>query len=173
VDPGHGGHDPGAGAVGYSSVPEKTIVLDISKNLAKNLSAAGAKVVMTRTNDTFIELDDRAATAEKYNAGLLVSIHADSCPKAHIAGPTVYIARSATRQSRRVAQNVVNAFNNAGIKSRGIREADFRVLVKHSKPSILVECGYLTNRTEASRLCSTSYRKKVAQIIAQGIINSF
>lgn len=171
VDAGHGGHDPGAGEVGYSAVPEKTINLAISKEVTRQLEALGAKVVMTRRGDYFVELDSRAAIAERNNADLLVSIHSDANRDTHIVGPTVYISRKASYQSRRLAESIDSSFSGAGIESNGIRSANFRVLTSHTRPAVLVECGFLTNKWDAERLNSNWYRVKIATVITDGISN--
>jgi N-acetylmuramoyl-L-alanine amidase len=171
VDAGHGGHDPGCGEVGYSRLPEKTLALAIAKDVETQLKACGARVIMTRTADYFVPLDERAAIADKHKAYLLLSIHIDSRPDEHVSGPTVYIANNASYQSRRVANSIHSSFVNAGIDSIGIRHADFRVLAKHSRPAVLVECGYLTNINDAQKLNDRLYQKKMANLIANGIIN--
>lgn len=173
VDPGHGGSDPGAGQVGYSKIPEKMIVLDIGLEMQKQLQSCGAEVVMTRNSDNFISLDSRAALAEQTGASLLVSIHADSAPNNGSAfGPTIYIAHNASSTSRKVAEQIDKSFQSEGLSSRGIRRADFRVLAKHSRPAVLVECGFLTNYSDASRLNSKWYRQKIARAIVDGINSS-
>lgn len=173
VDPGHGGKDPGAGSVGYSDRVEKVLNLDIAQELARRLKTKGANVVMTRNDDVFIELDDRAAMADSHNADLLVSIHCDSHSNRFISGATVYTARNRSWKSYKVAQNIVKSFNDSNIECRGIRESDFRVLAKHSRPSVLVECGYLTNAYEARELNNRWYRRKIAKTLAEAIADSF
>jgi len=170
VDAGHGGRDPGCGEVGYSRLPEKTLVLAIAKDIEIQLKACGAKVIMTRTADYFVPLDDRAETAEKYKADLLLSIHIDSCPKGYVSGPTVYTADKACYQSRKVANSIYSSFVTEGIGSKGIRYADFRVLAKHSRPAVLVECGYLTNIKDAQKLNNRWYQKKISKLISDGVI---
>lgn len=110
VDAGRGGRDPRCGEVGYSRLPEKTLVLAIAKDIETQLKACGARVIMTRTADYFVPLDDRAAIADKHKADLLLSIHINSCPKGYVSGPTVYIANKACYQSRRVANNIHSSF---------------------------------------------------------------
>lgn len=173
VDPGHGGKDPGAGEVGYSRLPEKTIVLAIAKEIETQLKACGARIIMTRTADYFVPLDDRAEIADKHKADLLLSIHIDSCPKGYVSGPTVYIANQACYQSRRVSDSIHSSFVAAGIGSKGIRHADFRVLAKHSQPAVLVECGYLTNSKDAQKLNNRWYQKKISKLISDGVILAF
>ena len=170
LDPGHGGKDPGAGEVGYSRLPEKTLVLAIAKEIETQLKACGARIIMTRTADYFVPLDDRAEIADKHKADILLSIHIDSCPKGYVSGPTVYIANQACYQSRRVADSIHSSFVSAGIGSKGIRHADFRVLAKHSRPAVLVECGYLTNSTDARKLNNRWYQKKISKLISDGVI---
>lgn len=169
VDAGHGGRDPGAGATGYSDVPEKTLVLSIARDVETLLKGQGGKVIMTRSGDSFVELDDRAAMADRYNADLLVSVHADSNKDRSISGPSEYVSRSASALSRRVASSIHKRFLDAGIASRGVRQADFRVISKHSRPAVLVETGYLTNATEARNLNMNGYRTRIAKAIVAGI----
>jgi N-acetylmuramoyl-L-alanine amidase len=171
IDAGHGGKDPGA--QGLSASPEKTINLDIATRLARLLEEAGAKVVTTRSSDRFIELDDRAALADRSRADLFVSIHADSAQRASASGTTIYVARNALSQSRHAARSIVAAFQRAGIECRGTDSAGFRVLVGHSRPAVLIECGFLTNRADASRLNTATYRAKLAAAISDGIVTHF
>lgn len=176
IDPGHGGKDPGTLGMkfgGSYGTPEKNINIDIAKKVAAKLSAMGANVRLTRTNDTFIELDSRAAMVAKYRADIFVSIHADYIGDSSISGPSCYVARQSSAQSSKTAKSIIREFEKNGIKTRGLRKANYRVLVKHPKPATLVEVGYLSNYREAKALNSSSYRSKVATIIANGIAKSF
>ena len=173
VDAGHGGKDPGAGEKTYSRTPEKTINLAIAKELQTRLKAKGARVIMSRTTDRFIDLDVRAAMPGKYKAHILVSIHADSNPSRYLNGVCVYVARNRSYKSFKTADNIKASVINSGIAFHKIGNRDFRVLAKHSKPAVLVECGYMTNRTDAKNLNNSWYRKKLATAIANGIANSF
>ncbi|MBN1343942.1 MAG: N-acetylmuramoyl-L-alanine amidase [Phycisphaerae bacterium] len=171
VDPGHGGRDPGAR--GLSALPEKTVNLKIATRVAALLSSRGASVTMTRTSDRFVELDDRAALAESKRVALFVSVHADANNSRSISGATIYVGRGASSASLSAAQHIQSAFRAAGIACRGIRDAGFRVLIGHSRPAVLVECGYLTNRQEAQLLNTVSYQVKIANAIADGIAGHF
>lgn len=167
IDAGHGGKDPGT--KGVSRMNEKSIVLLIANEAARLLQDRGATVVCTRTTDKFLELDQRAAIATKYQANLFVAIHADSAPRPSASGSTVYINRSATGASLRAARFIWRALTGAGIESRGIQRANYRVLVAHNRPAVLVECGFLTNRSDATQLNTQAYRSKVAAAIAKGV----
>ncbi len=171
VDAGHGGHD--RGARGVSSVPEKAVNLSIAMKVARTLRRGRANVITTRTRDRFVTLEDRAALADKSHADLFVSIHSDSAPNRNATGATVYIAENASARSRRAGKRIEAALRRAGIKTRGVRRAGFHVLVGHTRPAVLVECGYLTNRGEARRLGNDAYRTKVANAIADGISKHF
>jgi len=171
VDPGHGGVDPGAH--GLSRVPEKVIVLNIALELAGLLKESGANVIMTRRNDRFIELNERAAVAERNHADLFISIHADAFHRATADGATVLIGRTASRRSKKAARYIKAALERAGIYCRPIRPQPLRVCEAHSRPAVLVECGFLTNRLDAQNLNILHYRSKIALAIANGITDFF
>ncbi len=170
VDAGHGGRDPGAQAHGLT---EKEVNLSISMRLAQILRARGVTVTTTRDTDVFIPLDDRAAMADRVSADVLVSIHADAAERLEASGTTVFISRQASAESRDLAERINAAFVESGIESRGVRTAGFRVLVAHSKPAVLVECGFLTNEYDASRLARADYRQRLAQLIADAVTDHF
>ena len=169
VDPGHGGKDPGAGGVGFSPNREKVVNLEIAKKLAAELHARGARVIMTRTNDTFLELDQRAYLADKYHADLLISIHCDSHNDPTVSGATIYIARRPSTKSKRVAEQIRRSLKRNQIQVRGVRNANYRVLVKHSRPAVLIESGYMTNRGDAAKINNNHYQQRLARAIAEGV----
>jgi len=170
IDPGHGGKDPGApSALGFR---EKAINLAVARELASILDQRGFHAVLTRDRDVFLELEDRAAVANRSNADLFVSIHADSSESRSRNGFTVYTARGAGSQSRWAARAIVDAMTRTGLDSNGIREADYRVLVKTDCPAVLVEIGYLSNYWEAGRLRDPTMQRRLAQAIADGVVRS-
>jgi len=167
VDAGHGGKDPGA--KGISPSHEKHIALDLANQLASELRARGASVTMTRSKDVFIELEGRAAIAEKSRTDLFVSVHADSHANPTISGATIYIARNASGASRKIATAIEGAMKRSGVPVRGVRTAGFVVLIKHSRPAVLIESGYLTNSTDSRNLNDAAYRARLAKTLADGI----
>ena len=171
IDPGHGGRDPGAR--GFSRVPEKTIVLNVALELVSLLRESGANIIMTRQDDRFIELNERAAIAERNHADLFVSIHADAFRRATADGATVLIGRTASRRSKKAARYIKAALEHAGIYCRPIRPQQLRVCEAHSRPAVLVECGFLTNRLDAQNLNTPQYQFKIALAIANGITDFF
>jgi N-acetylmuramoyl-L-alanine amidase len=89
LDPGHGGHDPGA--LGLSGTQEKGVVIAVARELARDLQAGGRyRVMLTRTSDTYVPLRERVARAQDAKADLFLSIHADSHPDPDVRGASVY-----------------------------------------------------------------------------------
>jgi len=168
IDAGHGGRDTGAPGVG--PIQEKNVNLAIAMRVVQMLRERGVTVITTRGDDTFLSLNERAATADRTATDLFVSIHADSAPNPHATGATIYIASKALGASESAARRINASLLAAGIETRGVRSARFRVLVGHSRPAVLVECGYLTNRAEANRLASGGYQTRVARAIATGVL---
>lgn len=171
IDPGHGGKDPGARSIlGFY---EKTVNLSVALEVARLLEQKGLRVKMTRTNDYFVELEDRAAIANNLNADLFVSIHSDSFPKSSRRGYTIYVARVASSSSRRAAYAISRSMGSTGLNSFGVQTAGYHVLTGTRGPAVLVELGYLSNRTEAALLRSTSFQDRLAQAVADGICDYF
>ena len=171
IDPGHGGKDPGASSIlGFY---EKGINLSVALKVARLLEQRGLRVKMTRTDDYFVELEDRAAVANNLNADLFVSIHSDSFPKSSRRGYTIYIARSASSSSRRAASAISRSMSGTGLNSFGVQTAGYHVLTGTRGPAVLVEMGYLSNRREAALLRSSSFQNRLAQAVADGISDYF
>jgi len=104
-------------------------------------------------------------------ADLFVSIHADAHPKPEIDGFTIYVARQSSAQSRALVDKTVETMKRCVGAFRGVRKQDFRVLVRTRMPAILIELGYLTNRADATKLSTGSYRQQLADAIADGIVS--
>lgn len=170
IDAGHGGRDPGA--ISYLGDHEKRIVLSIAKKIASRLESRGVTVVMTRDGDYFVELDERCAIANRVNPDLFVSVHADSNGNRMHQGFTVYIAPTASDTSRRAGRLFESHLSRAGINSKGIRTNDYRVLVKTTCPAVLVECGFLSNPSEAALLLDGTHQNRLADAVTEAIIQS-
>lgn len=170
LDPGHGGKDPGAtSSLGYY---EKDLVLGVAKMVAAELTARGVEVIMTRTDDRFIELEDRPAVATRTKSDLFVSIHADAAANRSATGFTAYVDRTPSRKSLAAANAILRRMCDNCSPSRGIKNSSFRVLVQSQTPAVLVELGFLSNRAEATRLGTAAYQRTVARAIALGICDA-
>jgi len=168
LDPGHGGRDPGA--ISPIGIREKDVVLETTLLAAELLRRAGADVTLTREDDTFVPLNERADIANRLSADLFASIHADSCRDASARGFTIYVARSASAESAALARRIERRLAALGIASRGVRRANYRVLVRTACPAVLIELGYLSNITEAAKLSRPSHRRRLAEAIAEALL---
>jgi N-acetylmuramoyl-L-alanine amidase len=166
IDAGHGGFD--RGGIPGQRVPEKNIALDVALRLKVKLQAAGYKVIMTRDNDVFVPLPTRVAIANSYRNAIFVCIHFNSAARAGANGIETYYYRG---DSVTLASNIhKNVIAGAPSENRGIRRRGYYVLRKTAIPGVLVECGFLTNPTEARLAQTTAYRDKLAENISRGIL---
>jgi N-acetylmuramoyl-L-alanine amidase len=167
VDPGHGGKDPGA--IGLGGLREVDVILPIAQQVASLLEQQGIQAVMTRTSDYFVDLAPRVVMAERMNADLFVSIHANSIGpnRPDISGLETYYYSNGQRLAQTIHSSILQ---NLDIKDRGIRRARFYVIRKTSMPSVLVEVGFVTGREDAAKLSTPAYRSQMAQAIARGIL---
>ena len=167
VDPGHGGGDPGA--VGIGGIHEADIVLDVAQQVASLLEKQGVQAVLTRQDDREVELEPRVDLADRLNADLFVSIHANSIDlsRPDVNGLETYYYDSGGALATSIHNSLVNA---TGMPDRGIRQARFYVLTETSMPAVLVEIGFVTGRDDAARLNSSTSRSQIAAAIVQGIL---
>ncbi|BAZ69062.1 MAG: N-acetylmuramoyl-L-alanine amidase [Pelatocladus maniniholoensis HA4357-MV3] len=167
IDPGHGGKDSGAPGIG--GLLEKDVVLPIGKRIAAILEQNGIQTVLTRDADFFVELQGRVDIAERANATLFVSVHANSVDKRpDVNGLEVYYYDSGYNLAEVVRKTILQ--NISTLNDRGTRKARFYVLRKSSMPSILVETGYMTGRQDNPRLGNPEYQNRMAEAIANGIL---
>lgn len=167
IDPGHGGRDPGA--VGIGGIQEKEIVLDISFQVARLLEQQGVQAVMSRTDDSEIDLEPRVSLAERLNATLFVSIHANAInmSRPDISGIETYYYGSGLDLARVIHNSILEG---TGASDRRVRQARFYVLRKTTMPSVLLEVGFVTGAEDAARLSDPAYRSQMATSIARGIL---
>ena len=165
IDAGHGGVD--RGGVPGQRIPEKEMTLEVAQRLKKVLAEDGYRVVMTRENDVFVPLGTRVAIANSYRNAIFVSIHFNSAKRVGADGIETYFY---SRDSLPFA-SAVHYFVAGGAPSpnRGVRRRGYYVLRRARVPAVLVECGFLTNPTEAAYIQKPSYRQKLAEEIAAGI----
>ena len=169
VDPGHGGADPGA--IGRGGIRETDIVLSIGQQVAALLQQQGIQVFLTRNGDYDVGLGSRVVMAERVNADLFVSIHANAIDlsRSDINGLETYYYSS--DRALRLAQAIhVSILQSLDIQNRGIRTARFFVLRKTSMPSVLVEVGFVTGGEDSVKLSNSTYRSQMARAIARGIL---
>ena len=167
IDAGHGGKDSGEHPRG--GLYEKDVALDTAERVRDLLDGEGVHTVMTRSSDVFVELDDRVAIANRYGPNaILVSIHYNASPSSEPRGVETFFWRSdsyglATRVQRHL-------IGETDIPNHGVTRRVLRLTHNPRVPAILCECGYLTNRDDASLVGTEEFRQKVAQGIADGVL---
>lgn len=179
LDAGHGGSDPGK--VGCNDALEKDINLSIVTKLQKLFKNKGYKVVLTRSDDTVLadensrsvkveDLRNRVKLITEANPVMTISIHQNSFPDASISGPQVFYFEQ-SKESAAIASCLQDTLNNSlnPPKPRVCKSNnDYYILKKTPTPIVIVECGFLSNETEADLLITDTYQEKLARAIYLG-----
>lgn len=172
VDAGHGGFDPGA--TGTNGAREADINLQVAKNLKEELEKRGAQVVMTREDDDGLgntqqeSLKERKRIIQQSDACLVISIHMNTFDDKDVSGPLVLFAPG-SEQGKAFAEIVQQRLNGVLESGGRARSEDLVVVQSTDKPSILVECGYITNPKEEKNLKKPEYQYKIVKAICDGI----
>ncbi|WP_286951748.1 MULTISPECIES: N-acetylmuramoyl-L-alanine amidase [Aminobacterium] len=218
IDAGHGGKDPGAVANGYR---EKDLNLQYARQLAECVKKRGFRVRLTRDTDVYLKLGERTDLANKWEADMFISIHANALPKGrHANGTEIYIMALPTDKdamelalienreltgdngsessaqvdkktkmllnilgnmqqnakisdSTEVAEHLFKSGKKQKINMRRVAQAPFFVLRGATMPAVLIETGFLTERSEAKKLATPSFQKQFAEAVAQGVETYF
>ena len=168
IDAGHGGSDPGALGFGYR---ESDLNLQIAKKIESKLKSRGIDVKMSRSSDIYYSLSERAEMANDYGADAFVSIHQNSAESASANGIETYYNRNKEEEKPLSNDVQTQVINKTGATNRGVKNAEFTVLVKSNMISALVECGFISNESEVKNLSDSDYQDKLATGIADGIEN--
>jgi len=192
LDPGHGGDDPGAenSALGLR---EKSLVLDLTRRLQRRLLADGYTVSLTRSDDTFLPLGERARMANALGADLFLSLHFNASVKAAVSGvetfaftppyqPSTARAELHSSDRRLYPGNAADPWNTLlgyyvqrsltealPAPDRGLKRARFSVLRDLRMPGLLIEGGFLSHAREGRNVGSAAYRDRIAAAIADGL----
>lgn len=190
IDPGHGGKDPGNRS---GSRQEKVYTLLLARELGSQLEKAGFKVQYTRSNDSFVDLDDRPEAANRRRADLFLSLHFNAAGgKTPVKGIEVFCmtpartsstnARGEGAGTRSYPGNVNNSRNillayhlqksllgRLKTDDRGVRRARFAVLRSANMPAALIEGGFMSSPTEARLIFSSDYRTRMASAIVEAV----
>ncbi|KZL93210.1 germination-specific N-acetylmuramoyl-L-alanine amidase precursor [Clostridium magnum DSM 2767] len=183
LDPGHGGVD--GGAVSKSGIMEKDINLKISLKLRDKLTKEGYKVLMTREEDKGLyedegrirkkkieDLNNRCKIKEQSNCDMFISIHLNAFPESKYYGAQVWYSRNRDSQklARIIQENFKNDLDSSNNRHQKSALDSYKVLrVNDDMPSVLVECGFLSNTIEEAKLNSDEYQSKIADCITKSI----
>lgn len=180
IDAGHGANDPGK--IGVNGAKEKDINLAIALKLRTLLENKGIYVVMTRESDEILadsdssnkkreDMNNRILCITDANPLLTISIHQNSYTNSSVCGPQVFYYQESP-EGKQIAQFVQNSLDSTleVLNPRGIKaNTDYYLLKKTSTPTVIVECGFLSNPAEAELLCDRLYQDKLVRALYLGI----
>ncbi|KGE17890.1 N-acetylmuramoyl-L-alanine amidase family protein [Paenibacillus wynnii] len=169
IDAGHGGKDPGG--ISLSKYNEKDFTLSTVLRIKKLLEKEpNLKLILTRSNDSYPTLQERAKVANDMKADLFISIHANSIPAGSKNNPSGYETYYTRKESLEFAKVVHKYLVPAtGLSDRGIRQGSLYVTRETKMPAILLECGYLSNLNDEALLFNEDFQQRVAEAVVSGI----
>ena len=181
IDPGHGGIDPGK--VGINDELEKNLNLAISLKLQEKLKELKINVVMTRSDDSQLsdnsdkgwkktDMQNRVKIINESDADLCISIHQNSYPSSNVKGAQVFYYSDSGNGKKLAAliQNSLKTTLDDGNHRVEKSNDSYYILMKSECPTVIVECGFLSNWEEATNLKDDYYQGKIADAIVEGII---
>ena len=181
IDAGHGGNDPGK--IGVNQVLEKDINLSIARKVKQYLEAQDIRVVMTREDENGLydsdvsnkkvqDMKRRVALIEEAKPAITVSIHQNSYPEEYVHGAQVFYydgSRDGQLLADLLQRQLVEKLDPENPRQIQATESDY-LLKKTDIPIVIVECGFLSNQTEAALLAQENYQDRVAWAIHMGIL---
>ncbi|MCL2204092.1 MAG: N-acetylmuramoyl-L-alanine amidase [Defluviitaleaceae bacterium] len=178
VDAGHGGWDPGMVS---GKVDEKDINLKIAHKLQAYLELGGATVIITRLDDSDLsksksgDMAVRRLIANTSKADIFVSIHQNAFGNSSVRGAQVFYFNESDNSKKlaNAIQEQIKEFANPSNRFQARANSNYFVLKQTEMPAVLVECGFLTNPGEKSRLLTEAYQEKIAWGIYMGIVDYF
>ncbi|MEK4146693.1 N-acetylmuramoyl-L-alanine amidase [Robertmurraya sp. FSL W8-0741] len=174
IDPGHGGHDPGASGFGLK---EKDVVLDTSLKVKALLDKTPFKLTMTRETDVYPTLAKRVEIAKAAKGNIFVSIHANKFNGAANGTETYYYSAATNpyvADSKLLATKIQNRLLAAwNLRNRDVKKGNFHVIRENNMPAVLVEMGFIDNEKDVEKLKSPEWRQKAAEAIFYGILDFY
>jgi hypothetical protein len=171
LDAGHGGTDPGA--IGVTGKKEKDFALTLALKIEERLKA-DKKVtpVLTRNNDTFVELKERVKIAKKQKVDSFISIHANSTaePSKATGTETLYTREESKPLATIIHKHLIAA---TGLKDRGVKYQNIHVTRETNMPAILLEVGFINHPDDEKKLFDPAFQDRVADAVVAGIYEYF
>lgn len=174
LDAGHGGHD--SGAVGHG-LKEKDIVLDVCQRVDNYLSKQYPDIecLLSRNDDTFVELRDRTSKANRLKSDCLVSVHVNSASAASANGFESFIYTTDDEITKSYAlqqklhKKLADLWTSKGRRDRGKKKANFHMVREFKGAAVLVELGFIVNDKDAALLKSDAFLQQNAEEIADAV----
>ena len=149
IDAGHGGKDPGTIA---GNILEKDLSLALAKKLSELSEGTELTLVLTRTDDLFLSLKDRVEMGPERKADLFLSLHINNSDDPAANGLEAYISSEQDTRSESIGRQLISSDLKRHFNAASLKQADFFVLRNKEIPSVLLNLGYISNKTERDML---------------------
>ncbi len=169
LDPGHGGHDPGA--IGLYGNQEKDLAMIAANQIASDLESAGANVILTRSNDTFISLEERVNISHSYHTDAFISLHYNANPLRLVNGISTYYTNDSDQSFAYQMQQ--SLAEHVDLTDRGVMHESLHVLRNNDNPALLLELGFITNPHDIEVIQTESYQSNIGQAVTNALSNYF
>ena len=180
IDPGHGGKDNGAT---YLDIYEDEINLSISKKLYEKCISKNLIAYISRTDDYDLaslyaknrkneDLSKRAENINHSGCDVFISIHVNKYQTNDVNGPMVYYDKN-NEYSYLLSKNIQKELNILSNKNKTVHHEDFYLFKNCTKPGVIVECGFISNEEERSKLIDDKYQQAIVDALYQGIYNYY
>ena len=169
IDPGHGGRD--SGTIGVGGTLEKNLTIQTAELLRDKLQAAGAKVILTRSSNTYVALPSRVSISHIHNADAFISLHYDSTMDEITSGITTYYYHG---YQQALASSIANSLGSTmQVPNRGYRLGDYHVIRENKRVATLIELGYLSNPVDELTITTKEYQETITSAIYNGLARYF
>ncbi|HJD87190.1 MAG TPA: N-acetylmuramoyl-L-alanine amidase [Empedobacter falsenii] len=169
IDAGHGGHDIGSK---NSVITESEYSLELAQKIQKLAREKNIKVILTRTENDFLDLQSRVDKMNELNPDLIISLHLNNAMNKDMKGAEVFIKKDNTDENtEKIGTELAQLISFNSIENRGLKKANFKILRESNVPTFLIELGFVSNEHDAETLQSTTYKNQLAEKIVQYLEN--
>ncbi|UOW68786.1 N-acetylmuramoyl-L-alanine amidase [Paraclostridium bifermentans] len=167
IDAGHGGNDNGSA---YNNRIEDNLNLQIANKVEAKLQKRGIDVMTSRKSDEYVSLRERTNKSNLADVDMFVSIHQNAAEDTTTKGIETFYYNDENKEFADVVQKSLLSSTNG--LNRGVKKGNLQVLRDNEAPAVLVECGFISNEDEGSKLTTNEYQEKVANGIVDGVISN-
>ena len=166
IDSGHGGHDHGAT---IDDITEKNLVTEINNKIKALHNDAEVVFHYTRSDDQFVDLNDRANFINQIKPDLAISLHVNQNKNTEANGFEIFVSDKniQSEKSKELADKLDSKFSKTQLKSRGVKTAPFMVLKKSEYPTMVVELGFISNENDRNYITSENGQTEIAKTILE------
>lgn len=169
LDPGHGGMDPGA--IGLGGIFEKDVIMEVLSEIASELRQAGATVLLTRSNDSYVDHATRLRISHAYQTHAFISLHFNASPIVSANGISTHYFGPDSKELAYEMQSSLS--KHVTMRDRGVRSSNFYVLRNNQNKALLLEMGFITNPHDLLTIRTSDYQDNLAEGITKGLLAYF